>query len=178
MEVIINDATLEEIKNVIESQSDRPSNIRIYVAGVDIGEGVNACASTICILDVTELTHIEQVATYHCNDVGPYEFAKKVNEVMSHWGNPPLAVERNNTGGGAVITALDKEFHYPNLIHFAFKQGNLNYNAFKGITSSTNTKYHGVMNMFYWFKDQRRVKLHDINYLKELNTFVRHKNNK
>jgi hypothetical protein len=151
---------------------------RIYVAGVDIGEGVGACYSTISIFDITEMTEIEQVATYSSNDVGPYEFARILNEIMGHWGKPPLAVERNNTGGGVVITRLDKDFNYPNLINFATKQGNIDRSHLKGVTSSTNTKYHGVMNLFYWLKTQKRVILRDIETLKELNTFVRHKNEK
>jgi len=145
---------------------------RMYCAGVDIGEGVGKCASTVCVFDITELTRIEQVATYHCTDIGPYEFARRVNEVMTHWGKPPLAVERNNTGGGIVINTLDKEYNYPNLVNFATKQGNRDYSHLKGVTSSTNTKYHGVENMFYLLKDHRRVVLHDEDYLKELNTFV------
>jgi hypothetical protein len=151
---------------------------RIYVAGVDIGEGVGACASTINIMDVTEMTAIEQVATYHSTSVGPYEFARQLNDILGHWGKPPVAIERNNSGGGVVVTRMDKDYNYPNIIHFATKQGNMSYGHLKGVTSSTNTKYHGVMNMFYWLKTQRRVILRDIDTLKELNTFVRHKNEK
>jgi len=151
---------------------------RIYCAGVDIAEGVGQCASTINIMDITELHDIKQVATYHDNEIGPYEFARKINDIMKQWGKPPLAVERNNTGGGVVITQLDKEYNYPNLIQFAVKQGKLDYGHLKGVTSSTNTKSAGVLNLFYWLKTQRRVTLRDINYLKELNTFVRGKNNK
>jgi len=151
---------------------------RIYCAGVDIGEGVGECNSTINIMDITELTNVEQVATYASNDVGPHEFARIVNEIMKQWGKPPLAVERNNSGGGVVISQLEKEYNYPNLLNFSIKQGRIDYGHLKGVTSSTNTKYHGVMNMFYWLKSHRRVILHDIDTLKELNTFVRHKNEK
>lgn len=151
---------------------------RIYCAGVDIAEGVGECNSTICVLDVTELTNVKQVATYASNTIGPHEFARKLNEIMKHWGKPPLAIERNNSGGGVVINQMEKEYNYPHLINFAVKQGKLDYGHLKGVTSSTNTKYHGVMNMFYWLKTHRRVSLRDIDTLKELNTFVRHKNEK
>jgi very-short-patch-repair endonuclease len=151
---------------------------RIYVAGVDIAEGVGECNSAIQILDVTDMSNIEQVATYANNQVGPNEFARQLNEIMMHWGKPPLAIERNNTGGGLVIKAMDTEYNYPALVNFAFKQGRVDYGHLKGITSSTNTKYYGVMNMFYFLKTHRRVRLRDIKTLEELNTFVRHKNEK
>jgi hypothetical protein len=151
---------------------------RIYVAGVDIAEGVGECNSAIQILDVTDMSNIEQVAVYANNEVGPNEFARQLNEIMMHWGKPPLAIERNNTGGGLVIKAMDTEYHYPALVNFAFKQGRVDYGHLKGITSSTNTKYYGVMNMFYFLKTHRRVRLRDIKTLEELNTFVRHKNEK
>lgn len=148
---------------------------KIYVAGVDIAEGIGKCYSTIQVLDVTDMTKIEQVATYANNKIGPNEFAKQLNEIMKHWGKPPLAIERNNTGGGIVINTMDKDYNYPHLVSFAFKQGSFDYGHLKGITSQNNTKYNGVMNMFYYLKTQRRVKLRDFNTLKELNTFVRHK---
>lgn len=148
----------------------------IYVAGVDVAEGVGQNYSTIQILDVTDMTNIEQVGVYANNTTGPSEFARQLNEIMMHWGKPPLAIERNNSGGGVVITSMDKDYHYPCLINFAFKQGRVDYGNLKGVTSSTNTKYHGVMNMFYFLKTHRRVRLRDIETLKELNTFVRHKN--
>lgn len=149
---------------------------KIYVAGVDIGEGCGACNSSIQILDVTDMTKIEQVAVYANNDTGPNEFARQLNEIMKHWGKPPLAIERNNTGGGTVVTLMDKEYNYPCLVNFAFKQGRIEYGHLKGVTSSTNTKYYGVMNMFYFLKTHKRIKLRELDTLKELNTFVRHKN--
>lgn len=149
---------------------------RLYVAGVDIAEGVGKCNSTIQVLDVTDMTKIEQVAVYANNMIGPNEFARQLNEIMKHWGKPPLAIERNNTGGGVVITHMDKDYNYPCLINFAHKQGRIEYGHLKGITSSTNTKSLGVYNMFYFLKTHRRVKLHDMATLTELNTFVKHKN--
>lgn len=34
MKIITNDDTVNEIKKIIDAQSDQPSNIRIYVAGM------------------------------------------------------------------------------------------------------------------------------------------------
>ena len=46
-----------------------PNKDNIYVAGVDIGEGVNEAGTVIQILDITDLTNIEQVAIYHNNQI-------------------------------------------------------------------------------------------------------------
>lgn len=150
---------------------------RFYVAGVDVGDGVGQAGSTINILDITDLFAIEQVATYHSRDIGVYEFAARIDQIMKHWGRPPLAIERNQMGS-SVITEMDRHYHYPHLVCFSQKQGNYDYGHLKGITSSTNTKHHGVTNMFYWLKTKQVIILHDIDYLKEFKTFIRHKNNK
>jgi len=149
---------------------------RIYVAGVDVGEGVNECNSVVQILDVTNLTSIEQVAIYVTNKVGPNGFAKNINDIMKHWGKPPIAVERNNSGGGVVVTLLAESYGYPCIVNFAEKQGRLDYGHLRGVTASTNTKYLAVMNMFDFLKTKKVITLRELETLKELNTFVRHKN--
>lgn len=167
--------TLEDGKYKVFKEPDLEN--RIYVAGVDVGEGVGKAASSVCVLDITEITNIEQVATYHDRETGVYDFSTKLHEIMIHWGKPPVAIERNNCGG-TVINKFVNDFHYPNVVDFAMKQGGYSYDSLRGITSSTNTKHHGVTNMFYWLKSKQCVRLKDVGYLHELNTFIRHKNNK
>ena len=55
-----------------------PDSTRVYVAGVDISEGVGIDASVIQILDITDLKDIRQVAVYHNRNIPPLEFANKV----------------------------------------------------------------------------------------------------
>lgn len=149
---------------------------RFYAAGVDVGDGVGKAASTINIIDITDLYSIEQVATYHSNDVGVYDFSTRLNDIMKHWGKPPLAIERNQMGS-SVITQMDKSFNYPNLVNFSQRQGNISYDHLKGVTSSTNTKHAGITNLFYWLKAKEVIVLHDVEYLNEFKTFIRGKNN-
>ena len=61
---------------------DEPKQDRIYVAGVDVAEGVGENASVIQILDITDLTNIVQVATYHNNKISPYDFTTKLFEIL------------------------------------------------------------------------------------------------
>ena len=52
----------------------KPDPGRVYVAGVDISEGVGEAASVIQILDITDLADIEQVAVYHNTEINPHQF--------------------------------------------------------------------------------------------------------
>ena len=48
---------------------EEPKQDRIYTVGVDIAEGVGENASAVQIFDITDLTNIQQVATYHNNKI-------------------------------------------------------------------------------------------------------------
>lgn len=148
-----------------------------YSIGVDVGDGIGQAASVIQVLDISDLTNIEQVAIYHSRDKGVYDFAKILIEIASHWGNPPLAIERNNMGA-SVINDVMNHYNYPNILNFAKKEGKIVTTHLPGVIAHTNTKHDGVYNMWYWLKQLQVLKLHDEKTLKELKTFVRHKNNK
>ena len=155
---------------------EEPRKDRIYVAGVDIAEGVGENASVIQILDITDLTNIVQVGVYRNNKIAPYEFTSKLYEILQHWGSPPVAVERNNCGA-QVVDNLYNVKGYSNLIHFAPKQSSKStYTNRLGVIAHTNTKYKGVINMRYWVNELAAVKFNDIHTLKELKTFVRYPN--
>jgi hypothetical protein len=83
-----------------------------YSIGVDVGEGIGRANSVIQIVDVTDLTNIEQVATYANNKLDPFNFTGRLVEIAGQWGNPPLLVERNNCGA-SVVDALTHTHQYP-----------------------------------------------------------------
>jgi hypothetical protein len=151
----------------------RPEAGKLYTIGVDIGEGVGRNYSVIQVMDITDLTNIEQVAVYANNKLDPYHFTTKLVEIAKQWGNPPLAVERNNCGGG-VVDALIQTHEYPNLVNYTHSsQIKYNSNHRSGILAHTNTKYHGIRNMRYWFNKLRVVTLRDLDTLQEFETFVK-----
>ncbi|NDG29092.1 hypothetical protein EB118_03205 [bacterium] len=93
----VNDKLFEEMKTEVKEPEfvyddgkyllwDTFKQDRIYVAGVDISEGVGAAASVIQILDITNLRNIEQVATYHDRNISPYNFSSKQLklEILTH----------------------------------------------------------------------------------------------
>jgi len=144
---------------------------RIYVAGVDISEGVGAAASVIQIFDITNLRNIEQVACYHNRTISPYNFTAKLYEILQHWGSPLAMIERNNCGA-QVVDQLKNTLHYENIVSYGTKQSTDKI----GVQAHTNTKYKGVTNMRYWLNELRAIKIRDINTLIELKNFIRYSN--
>ena len=153
---------------------DEPNKDHLYVAGVDISEGVGEAASVIQILDITDLREIKQVAVYHSREISPYNFTTKLLEILQHWGAPPALVERNNCGA-QVVDQLKNVHHYENLISYGAKINGAKYNKI-GVQAHTNSKYKGVMNMRYWVNEVRALKIFDLNTLNELKSFVRYPN--
>ena len=155
---------------------EEPKDNRLYIAGVDISEGVGDCASVIQILDVTDMTNIEQVAVYHNKNIIPYQFTSKLYEILNQWGRPPVGIERNSCGA-QVVEQLKFTHGYENIVSWGAKAGDITEKKRIGILSHTNTKYRGVTNMRYWLNELKVVKLRDINTLKEIKNFIRFPNN-
>lgn len=116
------------------------------------------------------------MAVYANNTLDPYHFATKLIEIAEQWGNPPLCVERNNSGG-QVIDVLNEKHHYELLVSYTHSS-NLKYNTTdrKGILSNTNTKWQGISNMRYWVNKLKVVKINDIGTIQEFETFVKQPN--
>lgn len=184
-ETAIADAALEKFKITVSKPQYEfddgkyrvwadPDPSRVYVAGVDVAEGVGEAYSVIQIMDMTDLTNIEQVAIYRDNTINPVEFTTKLSEVLGNWGKPLAAVERNNCGA-QVVDTLRTVHSYENLVHFAPNASKDKYLR-PGVIAHTNTKYKGVTNMRYWVNELLVVSLRDQKTVDELKTFVRHRN--
>lgn len=154
-----------------------PDPNHLYAIGVDVGEGIGQAASVAQVLDVTDLTDIQLVATYHNNLIDPFHFGEVLYKIANQWGRPMLAIERNNCGG-QVIDALKQTYNYHNIVdHTPKTMGeSANYYSRLGIYSHTNSKYQGVINMRYWVNSLNAVKVYDISLIQELETFVRYPN--
>jgi hypothetical protein len=155
---------------------EEPKENRLYVAGVDISEGVNEAASVVQILDITDLTNIEQVAVYHTRDTAPFAFTTKLLEILNQWGRPPVCIERNSCGA-QVVEQLKFTHGYENIVSWGAKAGDKTEFKRIGILSHTNTKYRGITNMRYWINELKVFKFRDINTLKEFKSFIRYPNN-
>ena len=143
----------------------------VYVAGVDISEGVGEAASVIQILDMTDLRNITQVATYHNRNISPYNFTAKLFDILQHWGAPLALIERNNCGA-QVVDQLKNTHNYENIVSYGIRAL---VNKI-GVQAHTNTKYKGITNMRYWINELRVVKIRDMQTLIELKNFIRYAN--
>jgi len=143
----------------------------IYVAGVDVSEGVGEASSVVQILDITNLRSIEQVAIFCNNNISPYNFTSKLRDILQHWGSPLALIERNNCGA-QVVDQLKNSLNYDNIVSYGIKGTAPRI----GVQAHTNTKYKGVMNMRYWLNELKCVRIHDLRTLNELKNFVRYPN--
>jgi hypothetical protein len=149
----------------------------IYTIGVDVSEGIGLANSVAQVLDITDLTSIEQVAVLADNTMDPYHFAVRLNEIAQQWGTPPLLIECNGPGG-QLIGAMQNVHKYEHLVSYTPSMGKLNekINNRIGIFSHTNSKFTGVSNMRYWMNTMRSLKIWDISTINEFETYVRHPN--
>lgn len=153
---------------------EEPDASRIYVAGVDIAEGVGMDASVIQIMDITDIAQIKQVAVYHNNTIAPLEFTNKLYSILRNWGSPIALIERNNCGA-QVVDRLVFDMGYEKIVSYGAKVAGRN-RPQMGMIAHTNTKYKGILNMRYFLNELKCVEFYDIDTLKELKDFVRHPN--
>lgn len=154
---------------------EEPNEKKLYVAGVDVAEGVSSNYSVIQILDITDLKEIKQVAVYADNNIVPFNFISKLLEILRQWGNPPVLIERNNCGA-QVVDQLKITHNYENIVTYAPKIQGQDYSKRPGVIAHTNTKYRGVVNMRYWVNELNVVKFKDRETVLELKNFIRYPN--
>lgn len=150
-----------------------PDPSRLYVAGVDVSEGVGGDASVIQMLDITDLKDIRQVAEYHNNQIAPAEFSNKLYDILLNWGSPLALIERNNQGG-QVCDRLAMDFAYEKVVSWGAKKAHKTQQF--GVLSHTNTKHAAILNQRYFINEMRNVTFRSINTLNEFKTFVRYPN--
>jgi hypothetical protein len=150
-----------------------PSPEGIYVVGVDVGEGIGRSNTVAQILNIQDLTKIEQVAVFASNSISPYHFGTRLMGILEDWGRPPVLVENNNNGQ-QVLDVLHHTHNYESIVSYDI-QGSKFYNKENrlGIYNHTNTKYKGIVNFRYWSNSLNVVKYNDLNTLLELETFVK-----
>lgn len=156
---------------------EKPDPSKLYVIGVDVGEGIGRAASVAQVLDVTDLHDIRQVAVYGSNVIEPYHYANKLLHLTHQWGKPPLLIERNNCGA-QVIDALFHKHFYDRLVSCSklANTGSFSNTRHIGVLSHNNLRFAGVANMRYWLNTLQVVSLNDIDSIKELETFIRYPN--
>jgi hypothetical protein len=156
---------------------EEPDPSKLYVIGVDVGEGIGRAASVAQVLDVTDLHDVRQVAVYGSNVIEPYHYANKLLHLTNQWGKPPLLIERNNCGA-QVIDALFHKHFYDRLVSCSklANTGSFSNTRHIGVLSHNNLRFAGVANMRYWLNTLQVVSINDMDSIKELETFIRYPN--
>jgi hypothetical protein len=156
---------------------DAPEPGKLYVVGVDVGEGINRASSVAQVLDVTDLKAIEQVAVYATSTVDPYHFANKLYTLCRSWGSPPVLIERNNCGA-QVIDALFHTLNYERIVNFNKLSNSGSYANTRnlGIYSHNNLRSDAISSMRYWINSLHAVKMNDLKTIQEFETFVKQPN--
>jgi very-short-patch-repair endonuclease len=154
-----------------------PNPEKLYVIGVDVGEGIGRAASVAQVLDVTNLQEIRQVGVYGSTTIEPFHFANKLNTIGHSWGCAPMLIERNNCGA-QVIDALYYKHQYEKITSYNKISESDKYNRTRnlGVLSHTNIKFDGIQNMRYWINHLEVVKINDPTTISEFETFVRQPN--
>lgn len=150
---------------------NKPAADRLYIVGVDVAEGVGQNYSVAQILDITDLTNIEQVSVYRDNAISPAQFTTKLHEILQQWGNPLVLIERNNCGA-QVVDNLRNIHQYENIVSYGAELAGRK-KDFLGVIAHTNTKQRGVLNMRYWVNVLSSVKFNHMQTIIELKDFVR-----
>jgi hypothetical protein len=169
---------LEDDEGNYKIYKDR-QEYHFYTIGVDVGEGIGRANSVIQIVDITNLTNIEQVAVYANNKLDPFNFAAKLLDIAREWGSPPLLIERNNCGA-QVVDSLVHTHNYEGIIKYTPSMGQYTEKVDKenrlGVFAHVNSKYNSMVNFRYWMNVLRCVTIHDKQTLNEFKTYVRQAN--
>lgn len=168
-------------QNIEEDQSlqvwEFPKEDKIYLAGVDVGEGVGECSSVVQILDVTDLYDIKQVAEYHSNEVSIEEFALVCLEMFNRYNQCYASVEDNGCGK-ELLSLLTKTHNYPKLVRYHYNEEALKTmvkrNQF-GVHSCNNSKKICISNIRHFYNKREAITIKSKRYHKELGTFVKKK---
>ena len=107
--------------------------------------------------------------------ITPTQFTPKLREILQHWGDPLVLIERNNCGA-QVVDNLRKDFNYENIVNWGTNRISNRNSATLGMVAHTTTKFYAVSNQRYWLNTMKQVHLNDISTVSELKDFVRGRN--
>jgi hypothetical protein len=122
---LINGDKLEELGRKVKNNEpefkyehwlcwEKPKANHLYVIGADIAKGVEQDNSVMQIVDITNSKVFKQVGVYANNQIDPFDFTEKLNEMGKLYNNAYIIIE-NNTYGHEVCRRLWNDFEYENM---------------------------------------------------------------
>lgn len=150
-----------------------------YAIGVDVAEGVGRDSSAITVMDFTHCTNDNKgnpegkakvVATYSNDKIAPDILAYEIRNVARIYGNPLVAVERNNHGHATL--AILKQIYPSKLIYRQILTDKLTNQETERLGWDTNGRSKPIM--FYDLKtavEDERFECYALEILREMMTY-------
>lgn len=143
-----------------------------YVIGCDTSKGLGQDYHTFQVLDITDLTKIEQVAVFRNNSIPINVYTNILFSVLTDWGSPFVLIESFGPGE-ACIELLKNLYNYQKIINYKRPDKTVMPDFFSesGINTKSNTKIEALNNFKYYFEYLQCVTMNDLDTLIELQTF-------
>jgi hypothetical protein len=145
---------------------EKPKEGHIYLIGGDVAKGTLGDYSTLQIFDITNQNVYKQVGVYANNEIDPYDFAQKVEEIGRLYNNAYVIIE-SNTYGHEVCRNLHEQIQYENLFK-EYKSKHF------GVTANVKTKGIGTT-LLKKYAENNQLILNDKETYKELCNFIESK---
>lgn len=145
-----------------------------YAVGCDTSKGLGQDYHAFHILDITDLTKIEQVAVFRNNSIPINVFTNILFTVLTEWGSPYVLIE-NFGPGEACIELLKNLYNYQFVVNYKRPDKTVqpDFHSENGINTKNTTKVEALHNFKYYFEYLQSIILNDIDTVIELQTFRR-----
>lgn len=154
---------------------EKPIPGHVYLASVDVAEGVGSDHSVVHVTDITEMPY-RQVAIFRDNKTTPIVLTEIVERIAMKYNEAYILVETNSVGS-QVGMLLYNEYEYENLIITAVKaQENVISGGFSGsnmdygLRTTKKSKRIGCSNLKSLIEDNIFL-VRDFDTISELQTF-------
>lgn len=144
----------------------------LYVAGCDTSKGLGQDYHAFHILDITDLTQIEQVAVFRNNSIPINVFTNILFKVLVEWGEPYVLIE-NFGPGEACIELMKNLYNYQKVVNYKRPDKSVqpDFHSENGINTKNTTKVEALHNFKYYFEYLNSLIINDIDTVVEFQTF-------
>jgi len=153
----------------------KPIKDHVYVATIDVAEGVGADSSTIIVTDITTQPY-EQVAVYRNNLISPVVFPEAITPLANDYNEAYILIEVNSIGS-SVAQSLRYDYEYENVIvtrrrnNESTVSGGFGTNTELGLRMTKKSKRIGCSNIKAMIENDIYI-VNDFETISELQTFV------
>ncbi len=154
-----------------------PIKDHLYVATIDVAEGVGGDYSTICVTDVTQQPY-RQVAVYRNNQISPVVFPDAIISIVNDYNEAYTLIEINSIGS-QVAHIMRHDYEYENILITKRKNnesmisGGFGRNNELGLRMTTKSKRIGCSNIKAMIENDV-YHVNDFETISEFQTFTSH----